>query len=188
MDLEKDRLTFIKGHITTQETREKISNSLLGNIPWNKGKKLSDLHKKRLSDAKQNQCGKNNPFYGKHHTLDTKHRLRLANIGKKINFRFKNTKPERYLQTILYSRGIKFQTHKEILGHPDIFIEPDLCIFVDGDYWHKLPKAIERDGIVNRELKKRGYKVIRLWASEIFDDLTECLNEIENWQEYWKNI
>lgn len=61
------------------------------------GKKLSKKHKKKMSESAKkprririsienlpkNQTGINHPFYGKHHTEETKEKLRLANIGKK---------------------------------------------------------------------------------------------------------
>ena len=52
----------------------------------------------------------------------------------------KDTKPEKDLQEILNEKGIEFEKHKSILGQPDIFIEPNTCIFVDGDYWHANPE------------------------------------------------
>lgn len=52
----------------TQEHREKLSNSKKGSIAWNKGKQLSDSHKKHLSENHADFSGKNHPFFGKHHT------------------------------------------------------------------------------------------------------------------------
>lgn len=52
--------------------------------------------------------------------------------------------------------------HNTIIGQPDIFIEPNWCIFVDGDYWHSIPKVRGRDTYINRELRKNDFKVIRI--------------------------
>lgn len=49
----------------------------------------------------------------------------------------------------------------------DFFIEPNIIIQCDGNYWHSTKKAINRDAWCNRQLKKKNYKVIRLLGSEI---------------------
>lgn len=46
-----------------------------------KGVIMSEEHKKKLSEA---LSGENNPFYGKHHTEETKRKLSEAKIGKMI--------------------------------------------------------------------------------------------------------
>lgn len=58
------------------------------------------------------------------------------------------------------------------IGQPDIFIEPNICLFIDGCYWHKCPtcgfgNGRERDMFVTGELQKQGYVVIRLWEHEV---------------------
>ncbi|NCD07107.1 MAG: hypothetical protein EOL97_13395 [Spirochaetia bacterium] len=46
------------------ETRKKISNSLKGIIPWNKGKKMSDEFRKKISNnLKERQFKENNPIW-----------------------------------------------------------------------------------------------------------------------------
>ena len=50
---------------------------------------------------------------------------------------------------------------------PDFFIEPNVCVYCDGDYWHTIPKVSARDKWINDELIKDGYRVIRLWGTEI---------------------
>ncbi len=105
----------------------------------------------------------------------------------------KDTKPEKYLQKLLDEIGVKYTKHKPILGQPDIFIHPNICVFADGDYWHANPKSFiyknkknpgfksddviakpkdakymwARDKKVNDGLKKRGYQILRFWHSEI---------------------
>ena len=44
-----------------------------GHIPWSKGKKLPQM------------SGKNNSFYGKHHTKETRRKISLAHKGKKLS-------------------------------------------------------------------------------------------------------
>jgi len=66
------------------ETKTKISNSLKGRRPWNKGLKLQE-HSDRMK-------GENNPFYGKRHTDENKAKISeqikktlLTKGGKKLN-------------------------------------------------------------------------------------------------------
>jgi DNA mismatch endonuclease (patch repair protein) len=73
-----------------------------------------------------------------------------------------------------------------LLGKPDfVFPKSRLTVFVDGCFWHGCPKHghtprsntaywrkkiarnIERDQEVNRELKKRGWRVFRIWEHEL---------------------
>jgi len=70
----------------------------------------------------------------------------------------------------------------DIIGRPDfVFRSKRIAVFVDGCFWHghpircRIPKSnraywerkIERnrsrDRKVNRELRKRGWKVLRIW-------------------------
>ena len=116
--------------------------------------------------------GKNNPFYGKTHTDEFKAYKRICRLKQILPF--KDTSIEIKLQNILKENGIKFQKHYPILGQPDIFIKPNICIFADGCYWHKCPecgyvdlKTNEKDAKITTELQKQGYVVIRLWEHQI---------------------
>lgn len=91
---------------------------------------------------------------------------------------FKDTSIEIKIQKLLRDNGIDFETHYPILGQPDIFIKPNIAIFCDGDYWHNLPKAVERDKYVNETLRSQGYIIIRLWENEINSSLDSCLSRI----------
>jgi len=83
----------------------------------------------------------------------------------------KDTKPERAMQTLLNAKGIYFEKHVPLLGQPDLFIPPRLCIFVDGDYWHKRPKQVATDNRVTEELTKQGYIILRFWEHEVYNSI-----------------
>jgi len=87
---------------------------------------------------------------------------------------------------ILRKSKINHQMYPKLIGRPDAFlIDHGVVIFVDGCFWHKCPKCfkmpesnkeywlpkiernISRSKEVNRELKKKGYKVIRIWEHQI---------------------
>jgi len=103
------------------------------------------------------------------------------------HIRSKDTLPERKIMRELKRRKIYFAKHvKEIIGKPDIvFRRKKVIIFVDSDFWHSHPKRfimpttnyeywsnkihrnIERDKQVTKELRSKGWKVIRLWEYDI---------------------
>lgn len=103
------------------------------------------------------------------------------------NIRSINTTPERIIMRELSKRKVYFAKHpKTIIGKPDIvFRRKKLAVFIDSDFWHCHPKRFimpktnkrywenkiksnkQRDKTVNRELKKLGWKVIRLWEYDI---------------------
>lgn len=62
------------------------------------GQKLSPELKNKLSEAHKGlMCGPNHPMYGKHHTEETKEKLRQANLGKKQSEETKQKKREKML-------------------------------------------------------------------------------------------
>ena len=66
-----------KGKKRSEETRKKLSKA-------HKGKHPSDEQKKKQSEAmKGKRTGKDNPFYGKHHTDEAKERMSKALSGEK---------------------------------------------------------------------------------------------------------
>ena len=98
---------------------------------------------------------------------------------------------------ILFKNNIEFTKHKPVIGQPDIFIKPNLCIFVDGNYWHANPnkyefdspilssrglkpayKIWEKDENVNQKLIQLGYHVIRFWETDIKANPEKCLKQI----------
>ena len=76
----------------------------------------------------------------------------------------------------------------------DIFIEPNICIEVDGDYIHGHPKKYgpedilkkgkkakeiwARDNLVNHELNKLGYNVVRIWERDVISNAQENVENI----------
>lgn len=69
--------------------------------------------------------------------------------------------------------------------HVDFYIPgANICIYVDGDYWHSLIEVQERDIRNNRILEEMRYDVIRVTETEILegnkDKLAQCLGVNKN--------
>lgn len=90
---------------------------------------------------------------------------------------------------------------KTLVGTPDIvFPRARIIVFCDGDFWHgrnwsrrkaKLQKGSnskywvqkiehnrQRDRRVNRKLRAAGWKVIRMWETDILNDVERVANYI----------
>ncbi len=107
-----------------------------------------------------------------------------------------NTTPELILRKALWARGYRYRLHvKKLSGKPDIvFASARVAVFVDGDYWHgaqwkrrgfksledqmkdvsnrdywikKIKGNVRRDKRNNALLRKSGWKVLRIWESDI---------------------
>ena len=101
--------------------------------------------------------------------------------------RSRDTIPEKIIAKELRKHKIRFRRYsKKLPGKPDfVLIDYNTIIFVDSDFWHGNPKRFikpksnieywenkiknnkERDKKVNRELRKLGWKVIRIWEYDI---------------------
>lgn len=211
------------GRVFTIEHRKNLSKS-------GKGRIFSDIHRSNLSKAqtkylqthpevieeiKKRMKGKPSPMSGKNHSKQTKELLsKLSTIQfqnpamrelsrlnrRKIIVPVKDSKPEQMMQLALALHRIPFEKHKPLIGQPDIFIEPNICVFVDGDYWHANPNKYsaeklifgtykakdiwEKDLRIHHELNRLGYQVIRIWESDIKKNADNCaLNIIKLIQE-----
>lgn len=113
--------------------------------------------------------------------------------------RAKDTKPELLLRRAVHARGGRYRLYAaDVPGRPDLVVRgKKIAIFVDGDLWHgnpaewrrrgkdglaglfptrtqwwvdKIERNVRRDQDVNRELASRGWRALRLWASDIIAD------------------
>ena len=89
------------------------------------------------------------------------------------------------------------RNHK-VFGKPDfIFRQVRLALFVDGCFWHGCPKHatqpksnrafwknkfarnLARDKLVNRTLRRNGWRVIRIWECALKKNPLNCLRRIQ---------
>jgi DNA mismatch endonuclease (patch repair protein) len=114
--------------------------------------------------------------------------------------RGRDTGPELALRRALHALGCRYRVHpRDVIGRPDLVNRSRrIAVFVDGDFWHgnpaewrrrgfdsleaqfpaakrahwaaKLRRNIERDREVTGALEARGWRVVRVWESEVRAD------------------
>lgn len=116
-----------------------------------------------------------------------------------------NTKPEVLLGKALWVNGIRYRKHYKVKGKPDFaIVSKKIAIFCDGDFWHgnnwkirglenrdqefltyseywrnKIMNNIKRDETVNDTLSKEGWHVIRVWESDIMNNVEQIIERIK---------
>ena len=111
--------------------------------------------------------------------------------------RGKDTGPERLISSLLEAQGLSWESHVNSLpGRPD-FVFPDekVALFVDGDFWHgwrfplwrhklspkwaaKIAQNRERDRRNHRQLRRRGWIVVRVWEHQIKKTPAICVERV----------
>jgi len=121
----------------TKETKLKMSNTRKkmyanGIIPLMKGKKFSEEHKKNISKSHKGLLsGEKHPLFGKHHSEETKQKIRMNNhLGKKASEETKLKMSESHKGRKAWNKGLKHseETKKKIrestkqffINHPEI--------------------------------------------------------------------
>jgi DNA mismatch endonuclease (patch repair protein) len=119
-----------------------------------------------------------------------------------------DTGPELALRRALrrLGRSFKYQP-KGIPGHPDFVFEPErVAVFVDGDFWHgrqwktrghaslagqfrgvrnspywirKIERNMRRDALATRRLRRLGFKVVRLWETDLRKNPDRCIRRVK---------
>jgi DNA mismatch endonuclease (patch repair protein) len=121
---------------------------------------------------------------------------------KKKN-RSRNTKAELLLRKKLWALGLRYRLCVPSLpGKPDIvFRAARVAVFCDGDFWHgrewrtrrkklalganaaywtaKIASNIRRDLERTRELQRLGWKVVRLWETDILSDVRTAAETVQ---------
>jgi DNA mismatch endonuclease (patch repair protein) len=120
---------------------------------------------------------------------------------KKAN-RNKDTKHEIILRKELYRLGLRYRKNvKHMPGKPDIvFYGARLVVFCDGDFWHgrnwkilkqkltkgtnasywinKIEANIQRDHFTTSLYEKLGWKIMRVWETDIYSDCKRIAKSI----------
>lgn len=116
--------------------------------------------------------------------------------------RRQDTTPEILLRKALWATGVRYRLHPTALpGRPDlVIVRHRVAVFCDGDFWHgrdwqvrknklaagwnasywvaKIERNRQRDKSVASQLKQLGWRVIRVWESDVRHDATSSAAKI----------
>ena len=166
-----------------------------GQKPWNAGKTgvYSEETKKKMGVMPPGFKGHN---FGKKLSAETKQKIREKR-WEQAPIPQEGNKFELSVFNALREGGIEFEQHKKIIGIPDIFIKPNLCIFLDSDFHHANPSTYPDDFIIwpstgmtakskrlydkkiRDELRAKNYKLITgLWYSDWKKDKEKFFQKI----------
>ena len=165
-------------------TKYKISKANKGN-PGLKGElnpaKRKEVREKisRTRIMRGVAKGKNNPMWGKTHTPEA---IKKIFSHKKMNKLEKMVADE--LDRLGYEYKFQFFINKDgVCKSYDFKLKGiPLIIEVDGDFWHGNPNTkshfigkekVQRNDVLKEKIaKSRGYHIIRLWESDIKNDIS----------------
>lgn len=85
-----------------------------------------------------------------------------------------------------------------VFGKPDfVFLKQRVAVFVDGCFWHGCPRCYrqpksnlkfwkqkisrnrKRDLVVNKELRRKGWRVVRIWEHDIAKHSSQSIRKIK---------
>jgi DNA mismatch endonuclease (patch repair protein) len=111
--------------------------------------------------------------------------------------RSKDTQAELTLRRLLFKQGLRYRLHvRGLPGKPDIvFPRYKVAVFMDGDFWHgwrfhewahklaplwraKIERNQARDVVRTAELRKLGWKVVRVWEHEVETDPVASVRKV----------
>lgn len=158
------------------------------------------------TEKERKRISKNSKLMWKNHKyrekmikiFNTKKHKEKQRMGRlKQIFPKKDTKLEIMIQEELIKRNIPFKKHVPLIGQPDIFIEPNICVFADGDYWHANPIKYKHNDLISRQhnriaediwkrdleiirkLTEMNYFVLRFWETDVYKDIKLIGDKIE---------
>ena len=110
-----------------------------------------------------------------------------------------NMETEIALVKLFRKHGVTgWRRNQPVFGKPDfIFPNARVAVFVDGCFWHACPKHAtmpannrtfwkrkltgnkSRDRVVNRKLRREGWRVVRIWEHELVTSTARCVKKIQ---------
>lgn len=180
------------GTIVSKETGDKISKSSTG-VSRNKGK-TPMLGKKQSDFQKQKVRERFNKYYSEGNEPWTKTHSHTPETIEKIFKKRKMNKLELFVSSILDKNNIKYK-HQFFLSKDGVcksydfkIKDTNILLEIDGDYWHggpsldkhffKLEEVKQNDLFKDQLAKDNGFRLIRIWESEIYKDPDVILKTI----------
>jgi DNA mismatch endonuclease (patch repair protein) len=118
--------------------------------------------------------------------MDTWTKRKRSEVMRLVRSRGNLTTELRLISFFRAHRITGWRRNQKLPGKPDfVFHEQRVCVFVDGCFWHGCPACYRRpasnraywdakaqrnrtrDRRVNRELRKAGWRVLRIWEHEL---------------------
>lgn len=187
-----------KGKKRSQEARLKISK-------LQKGKKLTKEHIQKRTESRKGYRHSNSTRQkigsankGTKHSQKFREDCARRMLGKKLSVQTKQKIIKGiadYFKGNLSSIEIAMQEVLDNLNtnyisqHPigwyivDFYLpEQNLIVECDGDYWHNRSGVQERDAKRDSYLRRKGYKVVRIWEHEIKKDANKAFRDATSWE------
>jgi very-short-patch-repair endonuclease len=181
------KISGFKNHKHSKEHKLQKSINL-------KGKKIH-LNHKHSEKTKQIQSIKRKEYYAQGNESWTKTHSHTPETIEKIFSKKPMNKLEKFVSNILNKNNIKYhyqfflKTKEGICKSYDFKIkDKNILIEIDGDYWHggpsldkhffKLEEVKQNDLIKDQLAKDNGFKLIRIWESNIYSQPDIIINKI----------
>jgi len=169
-----------KGHKVLEETKRKISAANKGHSvsiqcriatsKAHKGIPLTEEHKKKISVA--NKGLRRPPSFSE--------KMRQIVLDRKPTWR---SSIELALENAFIEHKLDFEHNSSVFGlfRPDFIFRPmKLIVEADGDYWHSLPRKIERDQLLDKTAFLEGWTVFHFTETRIKNDFDICVGKVLN--------
>lgn len=124
----------------------------------------------------------------------------LTRSEQMSRIRGRDTRPEQLLRSALWAAGLRYRLQVQTPGgRADLaFPGARVVVLVDGCFWHgcprhyvrprsreefwagKLAQNVGRDRRQTLELEAQGWRVVRLWEHQIFEDLEAAVQRVRD--------
>ena len=150
-----------------------------------RARKISATQKKQFAMGIRSNIGKNNPMYGKHHSIETIKKIyshkKMNKLEKKVADMLDMSGLKYYFQFFIVKNGI-CKSYDFKIKHKNLILE------IDGDYWHGGPskkqycKSVDQVKENDKEKEKlaaaNGYTLLRFWESDFKKDPQKVMKTI----------
>ena len=117
---------------------------------------------------------------------DYVHKEKRSWIMRQVRSRYNRSTELKFIEVLKNRNIIGWRRNYPLLGKPDfVFLKRKVAVFIDGCFWHGCPKHcrmpssnreywekkigrnIQRDKEISKELRIKGWIVIRFWEHDL---------------------